>query len=173
MFCTHCGKKTNAGICFLCYRVKNGMRKDVYYDICHRISEAYPVKSKRKIIHTPRVVGHPFCKTSTCKAKRSSFREFKRISDRLKIPKSRKKNTLSKKDYKRIISKRCIFCGINNANGIDRKESNLGYTRSNTQPCCFQCNLMKKNINLQKFVQLVRRVSKHQKDPTRKKRARL
>lgn len=38
------------------------------------------------------------------------------------------------------------------ANGIDRKDSDLGYTTNNCVPCCPTCNGMKSDLSLDSFV---------------------
>lgn len=37
----------------------------------------------------------------------------------------------------------CVYCGTSNKIGIDRIDNNKGYTKSNIQPCCGKCNMMK------------------------------
>ena len=37
-------------------------------------------------------------------------------------------------------------------NGIDRIDSNLGYTKSNTLPCCTICNFGKNNLTYNEFI---------------------
>jgi hypothetical protein len=46
----------------------------------------------------------------------------------------------------KLVQSSCNYCGIYDMEiilGIDRIDSNLGYTKKNTVPCCEQCNLMK------------------------------
>jgi len=43
-------------------------------------------------------------------------------------------------------------------NGIDRKDSSLGYTIENSLPCCFDCNGMKTDMSFEKFLSHVRSI---------------
>lgn len=40
-------------------------------------------------------------------------------------------------------------------NGIDRMDSNVGYTLTNSVPCCTMCNRMKSNFNVGEFLRKV------------------
>lgn len=46
-------------------------------------------------------------------------------------------------EFNQFISKACTYCGAIPANGIDRIDSKIGYTISNSTPCCKYCNNMK------------------------------
>lgn len=79
---------------------------------------------------------------------------------------------LSKEEFKKITSSNCFYCGqqpkqisykkhSNGAylyNGIDRKNNNLGYTKSNSVPCCFICNRAKGNMEYKEFKKWIRRI---------------
>jgi len=39
--------------------------------------------------------------------------------------------------------------------GVDRRDNSVGYTESNAQPCCKNCNRAKMDLNEQDFLQLV------------------
>jgi hypothetical protein len=74
------------------------------------------------------------------------------------------------KDFEEIIKKNCHYCGItpsgkikiNNEfflyNGVDRKNSSLGYLKENIVPCCFVCNRGKSNMNYEEFIKYLNRV---------------
>lgn len=73
---------------------------------------------------------------------------------------------LSKKQFKDIIIKPCTYCGSkldnceksknNNGDfyytGIDRLDNSLGYTASNSVPCCKTCNMMKRSMSKSDFI---------------------
>ena len=63
---------------------------------------------------------------------------------------------LLKKDFDNIVSYDCYICGKQNSNrhknGIDRYDNNIGYTLENVRPCCGQCNIMKKDMEYQYFI---------------------
>ncbi len=68
---------------------------------------------------------------------------------------------LSYKEFEKIISNDCYYCGAkpsNNRarydvpyNGIDRIDSNKGYTIKNVVTACFRCNTAKNNMSLLDF----------------------
>ncbi len=65
-------------------------------------------------------------------------------------------------DYHQIISKACYLCGIqtdsiNHINGIDRINSQDGYTIDNCRTCCAGCNYFKNSYTYESFIgQLVK-----------------
>lgn len=66
-----------------------------------------------------------------------------------------KKTEITKKQYENIVSKKCYYC--NNTNnpyqiGIDRIDSNIGYTSKNKLVAsCGICNFMKKDVDIDSF----------------------
>jgi hypothetical protein len=44
-------------------------------------------------------------------------------------------------------------------NGIDRKDNDAGYTLDNCLPCCAEVNMMKKDLPLDRFLELCRKVA--------------
>jgi hypothetical protein len=60
---------------------------------------------------------------------------------------------LSEEDYHSIKSKPCYICGYNKTKvGIDRYDPSIGYTKENSHPCCFPCNLMKSDMAYDDFI---------------------
>ena len=49
-------------------------------------------------------------------------------------------------------------------NGIDRVDSNEGYTMENCVPCCITCNRMKLNLDVEDFLNRVRQIYNHSID---------
>jgi hypothetical protein len=82
---------------------------------------------------------------------------------------------LSKEEFFEIVSKNCFYCGEiptnieksrnNNGdfihNGIDRIDSNKGYTVDNAVACCWKCNKAKNNTNVSDFYEWINKVYKH------------
>jgi hypothetical protein len=74
---------------------------------------------------------------------------------------------LSMEEFKCLIFQNCIYCGtapslstfrVNKSlnrelvyNGIDRLDSNLGYSVDNCVPCCSQCNYAKSDLSVSDF----------------------
>jgi len=82
---------------------------------------------------------------------------------------------LSEEETKQIMESNCFYCGLEPKqiykhkecfgefiyNGIDRVDSNLGYTKKNTVTCCKACNYAKRDFTLKDFRKWVDRISKH------------
>ncbi len=63
-----------------------------------------------------------------------------------------------------LFAQDCHYCGGLPVplNGIDRIDSSVGYTVSNTVPCCTDCNYGKGDLAQRSFLSWVERVYKHQ-----------
>lgn len=70
---------------------------------------------------------------------------------------------MSKEEFKDFVKRNCYLCGKNNKNGIgiDRVVNKIGYTNENCKPCCSYCNYMKRDYNLEIFIEKVRDIVKH------------
>jgi hypothetical protein len=56
----------------------------------------------------------------------------------------------------------CHYCGDEiQGVGIDRVNSNLGYSEDNCVPCCQICNEMKLDYPLSDWLKQVRKIAKH------------
>lgn len=62
------------------------------------------------------------------------------------------------KFYELLLSN-CHYCSAEKANGIDRKDSNIGYTDNNATPCCKICNYMKGTMDYKEFIDQSKRIS--------------
>jgi len=83
---------------------------------------------------------------------------------------------LTEKMFDSLTSGSCHYCGqlptnVHSTytsfgefhyNGIDRKDSNLGYTPDNVVPCCKECQKAKSNTPYSKFVDFLCRAGKFQ-----------
>lgn len=81
---------------------------------------------------------------------------------------------LSFSEFKRIVSLNCFYCNqppeqrgrkksnhLFYANGIDRKDSSIGYSESNSVPCCKKCNKCKSDLTSDDFILLAKTISQH------------
>jgi len=68
---------------------------------------------------------------------------------------------LTEEEFKSIFSANCHYCGKSPANGIDRKDSSVGYLIGNSLPCCKECNLMKRDMTYEKFLTHIQQIIKH------------
>ena len=78
-------------------------------------------------------------------------------------------------EWKLLVSKPCVYCGKEHSrelydpksdtvlkiNGIDREDNTRGYERGNVVSCCYDCNIAKSDMSLEKFVELLERLSKN------------
>lgn len=86
--------------------------------------------------------------------------------------------------FKEITSMNCFYCnekpkermvkkkdgmdmynGSIFVNGIDREDSEIGYTKNNCLPCCSDCNFLKNKMNKDKFIELITRIYNHRIAP--------
>jgi hypothetical protein len=91
---------------------------------------------------------------------------------------------LTFEQFKHILKRNCIYCGMEPrafnavekqkklsnedklkyvvyANGVDRLDSNEGYTLKNTVSCCKECNYAKRNMELSEWNSYLNRIFKH------------
>jgi hypothetical protein len=130
------------------------------------------------------------CKSCGCK--KNNNRKFKKrregsmYSTLYRNCKSSAKNrkiefSLLKEDHIKLVKENCFYCGSSpklgqrigkNAvlvgipvyyNGIDRINSNDGYSKENCVSCCELCNKMKIDFSIDNFMEKVLKIHKHQK----------
>jgi hypothetical protein len=80
---------------------------------------------------------------------------------------------LTENQFKELTKGNCYYCGSppkrsmlkhNVAygdyvyNGIDRKNNSLGYVSNNCVPCCSECNLMKRKMSVNQFLEHMRKI---------------
>jgi hypothetical protein len=87
--------------------------------------------------------------------------------------------TLTNEEFDNIISKNCVYCGMSPqdqsylsrstkkydkfyASGIDRLDNKLGYTVDNCVSCCTKCNMMKKTLGCDEFLQHINAIYEYQ-----------
>jgi hypothetical protein len=95
-----------------------------------------------------------------------------------KSNKKEKEFLLTIEEFKSITGKHCHYCGCPPqpryaprktetketatpylGNGIDRLDSNKGYTIDNCVPCCSTCNYMKRDFVFEDFIRQCRRIA--------------
>lgn len=68
--------------------------------------------------------------------------------------------SLTKEQFKVLVTGECHYCGApppKRYQGIDRVDSSIGYSISNSVSCCLPCNQSKNNRSLQDFQDWIRR----------------
>ena len=80
-----------------------------------------------------------------------------------------------RQEFKKIVHSDCYYCGskpsyfrsmirysknssLQELNGVDRIDSNKGYTKDNCVPCCKICNQMKSNIDIGTFLTQISKI---------------
>lgn len=72
------------------------------------------------------------------------------------------KGTLTSKERRALIEgKECYLCGTQDNMGIDRVVNSLPYIVQNCEPCCLDCNLIKRNLDLHSLLSQVHRIWKN------------
>lgn len=72
--------------------------------------------------------------------------------------------SISDEDAIRLINGECAYCGYScqiKGIGIDRIDSDHGYIYGNVNPCCKRCNLMKKDLSLDYFLNHCVKIMNH------------
>jgi hypothetical protein len=79
---------------------------------------------------------------------------------------------LNKKEFRTFIKSNCHYCNAQprnmtrkgffiEANGIDRKENNIGYNIKNCVTCCTICNQSKNTNSYSEFLDLINKIYKN------------
>src|SRR5579863_4596561 len=68
---------------------------------------------------------------------------------------------LSESKFVELILSDCHYCGQQPSpyNGIDRKNSNVGYVEENVVPCCKVCNTIKGKVSYEVFISFLQRLT--------------
>jgi hypothetical protein len=80
---------------------------------------------------------------------------------------------LTRDEAKELFKGNCVYCGVEPMqemrrenylngvfiyNGIDRLDSNIGYTKTNCASCCKTCNYMKRTMGVEQFIAHCRKI---------------
>jgi hypothetical protein len=75
---------------------------------------------------------------------------------------------LTEDEFIQISTQPCIYCGEYSDtyngdpfNGVDRVDSNLGYSIDNCVPCCATCNRMKMDLDVNDWVSKMKQIINH------------
>ena len=97
------------------------------------------------------------------------FRAYRKNAKQRGIP-----FALSMAEFRSIVVLNCIYCGAAPKigfslsrvpiplNGIDRVDSQLGYSPDNCVPACTSCNKLKSNRSREDFLNHIRKIYGHQ-----------
>jgi hypothetical protein len=125
--------KDNVIIACDCKKSRMGMPIPDFIKACSNIVnyQFHAIKNTQMVVYVqgPSRVSH----------QGSSFSAHRRAATAKGIP-----HELTEEDYVKLQNSECYLCGIQGDIGIDRKDSEIGYTKDNSYPCCSACNYMKK-----------------------------
>ena len=54
-------------------------------------------------------------------------------------------------EFQEITNQRCVYCGKDAPNGIDRIDNLRGYNKENCVPACKHCNYVKGDLSIEDF----------------------
>lgn len=77
--------------------------------------------------------------------------------------------TLTLDEVERLFSYPCFYCAAEPVednrglvrNGIDRMDNSVGYEVDNVVACCTDCNLMKKDMTVEEFINHLKKILTH------------
>lgn len=100
-------------------------------------------------------------KRTKCKACESRYSRLPRARFSSTRAAAKKRNILfdlTLAQYQQITENSCHYCGgklPEAGGGLDRIDSNGGYTISNVAPCCLECNQAKSDMNYADFKEFI------------------
>ena len=74
---------------------------------------------------------------------------------------------LTVEEFSSLQDKECHYCGLyssewdprSRGNGVDRKNSKVGYEINNCVPCCSKCNFVKNSMPYDAFISYIKRIA--------------
>jgi hypothetical protein len=130
------GGRTKSAVCNKCYMAKKASGQKI-----RRSTDAWKVKNNE--YHRERRQKPELRATYILKDSRAVDRRKGREND------------LSKEFIERLISEGCVYCGDHALKmTLDRRDNGLGHTQKNCIPCCFRCNLIRRDMPYQAWIQL-------------------
>lgn len=64
---------------------------------------------------------------------------------------------LTIEQFESLVPSNCFYCD-ETSNGIDRWDSNIGYTIVNSKPCCGECNFIKNKTSPNVFIEKIKKI---------------
>ena len=143
--------------CNLCHYMRNGTNLKDFKQMCNRICLYQLLRDVSKdaifIINTiSRNGAHPLCKHSkfskNCVALNPSWPKFKYRMKKMG-------GDLSRETWRELCTSPCEYCGYPQGMGIDRVNPDIGYTNRNSVSACMYCNLLKRDIPYNIFMEQI------------------
>lgn len=169
--CFYCGIKTNEGLngidrldnngkyslsncvgcCKKCNFIKTALDPITFVKRCQHITKYLDFNSNG-------ILNYEMWEDNNSKT--TSFLNYKQRAFKKKL-----EFLLTEIEYKKFIYEKCYYCGKSpkndNTNGIDRKNNKVGYILTNCVSCCKECNIMKKDLKDDEFIQCCKNVCEY------------
>ena len=120
-----------------------------------------------KLTNGPKTFYRTECKKCSCVYHKKYYQNHreKMISDNIKRFNKKRKFTaeLTEEQIHKLIHQPCNYCGEDKLIGIDRINSDFGYSHDNIVPCCIRCNALKSDMPIQAWMELAPTVRKIRK----------
>lgn len=128
-----------------CFRTLSQARKDPICLECEPYHPVIPMTPEEKSPHERYKVYYSRAQSKNC--------EFE----------------FTEEEFDKFTKQPCFYCGGYSISkqyqdqfcGIDRVDSNKGYSKDNCVPCCFSCNVMKMNLDVYDFLDRVELINKN------------
>lgn len=63
-------------------------------------------------------------------------------------------NDLTKQFIKQIIVNGCHYCDSHHRMTLDRVDNTIGHTKNNVLPCCYRCNMIRRNMPFEAWIEV-------------------
>ena len=97
----------------------------------------------------------------SCKIRNPRDQEKSKLYDYKKSANKKKLEfNISNDEFFNLVKSSCHYCDYNDSViGVDRKNSDIGYVKTNVLPCCEICNLMKNDSNYDDFLSMCEHIT--------------
>ena len=130
---------------------KDVSKSNGYRPACKRCASIlYYIPNKTKMIARNKIRNKEYHKTLDY-----NYSKYKLSAKNRKI-----EFNLTKEEFSKSFGKKCHYCREEfNGYRWDRINSGLGYTPDNIVPCCYTCNIMKRDMSQGTFLQQCKKIS--------------
>ena len=139
--------------CKKCHYKKNKLWEKNNLDKVKEYRKEYDKKRRLKDPHRNTLIVRQWRRNNPDKAKYAEIKNNARIR---KI-----KFDLTFNEYLLFANKDCYYCGNKKQFGLDRINSNIGYSKNNVVTCCGQCNIAKGELNQKDFIKHIKKIINH------------
>lgn len=145
-------------ICTMCHAIRHGLTPRELTGLavhtilnCPLVEQAFTPRMARKYRDIAARLAHKYRRPSR-RAKSTNFNTYrasaKKRCDRLSGARCASAVfTLTRSEFDEIRARPCLYCGLTNANGIDRLYPSIGYIPSNSVPADSTCNFAKRELH--------------------------